>query len=365
MEPMCDGRPTRNSGLLHALARALPSAGCFRPEPAGLLRLQLLAGSAHPDPDRWDHRRHLSPCSFRIRTRLAGNELSRRRGGYDIVLQFQTLFAPGSPLPPEPYAVFTDNTFSLTERCYPPWNPLSRRGSGEFWRLEQHTFEHAAITFAKSDFVRAGIVEDYGVPPEKVVTVGGGANSLRGELSDDPARYASGRALFVGYEFERKGGATLLAAWEEVRRRLPDAELVIAGPKPGRSANGVRWLGPIRDKQAVERLYDEAAVFVMPSLFEPFGNVFFEAMGRGLPCIGTTVGGLPEVIRDGRSGLMVPPGDPDALAQALVSLLSDPQAAMRFGREAYEQVRLHHRWELVGATVAEHLARVARATEGS
>ena len=146
------------------------------------------------------------------------------------------------------------------------------------------------------------------------LAIGAGANQWLTSLDD---RAAQGRrALFVGNQFERKGGDVLLRAWPQVVRRLPDAELILVGPKrdpaPG-FGHGVSWRGRV-DRAELERLYRTSAAFVLPSLFEPWGHVFVEAMGFGLPCIGTDSCAMPELIEDRVSGRLVTPGDPTDLA---------------------------------------------------
>jgi glycosyltransferase involved in cell wall biosynthesis len=354
---MCEGQRTRNSGFFDALAQILPWAGCFRPSLSGLRCLELVLRTARLDRAAWRKALTLSPSSFSVRTRVARAELARRRGEFDVILQYGTLFSPGVPPPSEPYAVFTDNIFALTHRHYPRWAPLSNRDARRFAELERRTFEHAAVTFVKSRFVGSAVVNEYGISADRVVVVGTGANNHRPLLPSNGERYGARRALFVGYEFERKGGETLLAAWEQVRRTLPDAELRIVGPEPRSDAHGVRWLGRIGDERRLEELYDEASVFVMPSLFEPFGTVFVEAMARGLPCIGADCCAMPELIQPGRTGLLVAPGDAGELAEALIVLLSDPERAERYGREAHRTILDGWLWRHVAARVADVVIR--------
>ena len=84
--------------------------------------------------------------------------------------------------------------------------------------------------------------------------------------------------------------------------------------------------------------YQRAALLVMPSFYESFGIACLEAMAFGLPVVATRVGGLPEVIEDGVTGLLVPPGDADALAQAMIRLLSDADLRRRMGQAGRERV---------------------------
>ena len=115
---------------------------------------------------------------------------------------------------------------------------------------------------------------------------------------------------------------------------------------------GVRWRGHIskRDPQGLAALreeYDRADVFVLPTLYEPFGIAFCEAMARGLPCVGTQVCAVPEIIADGASGRLVPPGQAEPLAAALYALLSQPQQARALGAEGFARYRQHFRWQAV------------------
>lgn len=84
--------------------------------------------------------------------------------------------------------------------------------------------------------------------------------------------------------------------------------------------------------------YARAALFVQPSFYETFGIACLEAMCFGLPVVATQVGGLPEVVEDGVTGILVPPNDPQALAEAVLSLLRDPERRRQMGRRGREKV---------------------------
>ncbi len=132
-----------------------------------------------------------------------------------------------------PYTVFTDNTYSLTKRHFPDWAPLPARQSRRWAELEAVTCRDAQYVFVPSDLVRDTMIDDYGCEPERVVRVGFGTAIYEPELP--PRTWDSQVALFVGIQFARKGGPTLLEAWAKVTRELPDAELWVVGPKSGPS----------------------------------------------------------------------------------------------------------------------------------
>ena len=182
---------------------------------------------------------------------------------------------------------------------------------------------------------RAGIR----VAPRKVTTIlngldlepGGSAASItRADLGLPPA----GPVLVTAANFvPMKGHRWLIEAMPAILARFPDATLVLAGGGPGLQATRervaaaglaprVRILGPRADGVALLALSD---VVVLPSVAaEGLPIVILEALALGKPVVATRVGGIPEVIEDGETGLLVAPGDPSALADAVSALLADP-----------------------------------------
>jgi glycosyltransferase involved in cell wall biosynthesis len=163
----------------------------------------------------------------------------------------------------------------------------------------------------------------------------------------DPAHPVIG---YVGRIDPRKGVLDLVAALPAVRAEVPHARLVIVGDDPwGAFPDYLERVRACRDAIHVP-WHDNAPglmrhldVLVAPSHQEPFGTVISEAMAVGTPVVATRVGGLAEVVDDGVTGLLVEPGDPDALARAVVEVLrrragmgtAARQAARRFAADAY------------------------------
>jgi len=141
-----------------------------------------------------------------------------------------------------------------------------------------------------------------------------------------------------------KGLEYLLEAAHIVRSEVPEVVLTIAG---GGALEGtlrrrakdlgveVRFLGPREDVSLVLSALD---VFVLPSLSEGMGLSLMEAMAAGLPVVATEVGGVPELVVDGETGVLVPPGDPDALAGAILDCIGDREKAVEMGRRGKERV---------------------------
>jgi glycosyltransferase involved in cell wall biosynthesis len=141
------------------------------------------------------------------------------------------------------------------------------------------------------------------------------------------------RVLFVGGDFVRKGGDDLLAVWRDAGfGRAATLDLVTSAAPPLEGLAGVRLHRSVRayTPEWVD-LWRTADVFVMPTRHEAFGTAFQEAAAAGLPRIGTRITAVPETIDDGRSGLLVAPGDRVALRAALERLIADADLRQAYG----------------------------------
>jgi glycosyltransferase involved in cell wall biosynthesis len=168
------------------------------------------------------------------------------------------------------------------------------------------------------------------------------------------------RVLFVGIAFERKGGKYLLEAFTQVRKEIRNAKLTIIGPKLDRLPEGVECLNYISKftKQGIDTLlgeYVSSSVFVLPSLYEPFGIAFLEAMAHRLPCVGTNVCAMPEIIDHGVNGFLVPPRDSRSLANCIIGLLKDRKARKEMGDNAYTKYMNNYTWDQVIKKMVESI----------
>lgn len=166
------------------------------------------------------------------------------------------------------------------------------------------------------------------------------------------------RVGFVGRLVEQKQPQLLVEAFAHVTQ---PAHLVMVGDGPLHEVvtDAVRR-SPARDRIAVTGFVPHEAVpavlasldvFVLPSLYEEMGSVLVEALASGLPVVATRTGGIPDVINDGVTGLLVPPQDPAALASAIDQLLADDQKRLRMG-EAARQHAARYSWPSLAERVA-------------
>jgi glycosyltransferase involved in cell wall biosynthesis len=206
---------------------------------------------------------------------------------------------------------------------------------------------------ANAATVAAQAAREDGVPAARLVVVPNGIDLGRFDertarlLSPVPPELGNGpTVLMVGRMIHRaKGHDVLLEAAARVRRQRSDVRFLVAGDGQREAklrargaelglAEHVRFLGRRAD---VPALLARADVVCHPALAEGLPNAVLEAMAAARPLVATTAGGTPELVRDGVDGLLVPPGDPGALAHALLLALTDPSRD-RWGRSARRRV---------------------------
>jgi glycosyltransferase involved in cell wall biosynthesis len=179
---------------------------------------------------------------------------------------------------------------------------------------------------AWSEWAKASLVADYGVPADKITVIPPG---IATELWNFPARSPDPvwpvNLLFVGGDFPRKGGDTLLAAFQNLPAGA-NARLHIVTKTEG-AGEGVKNVAVYRglspNSEPLRRLFAEADLFVFPTRGDCLPLAVMEALAAGLPVITSAVGALPEAVRHGETGWVVPPDDAEALAGALSTLIRD------------------------------------------
>lgn len=223
-------------------------------------------------------------------------------------------------------------------------------------RMQVRAIRSAAAISAVSEFQRAELAQETGVAAQKIAVI---ANPLCPSYLEQPAPTSSAAdqrspklILYTGRNEIRKGTGILLQTAPLVQAVDPEVRFVLAGgnhssiapqaletmQRKADGGAGVELLGHLR-RDELPGLYRQASIFVMPSLYETFGISVVEAMGFRLPVVASRVGGLSEVVVDGVTGLLVPPADPAALAEALLRLLDDDELCRRMGEAGYRRVR--------------------------
>jgi glycosyltransferase involved in cell wall biosynthesis len=281
-----------------------------------------------------------------------------QQGDYAASIQIQSLFDAHTP--ERPNLVYTDHTH-LENLRYPDFDPRTLRRSA--WvELERELYRNAVRLLTRSRNISSSMIEDYGCEPERIELVGSGSN-----IDFDPEQRRSCaasnsdplRILFVGKDWERKGGPDLLEAFARLRRSHPGARLQVAGPDRIPAAPGVEHLGH-RSLDELRTLYLGADIFCLPTHLEPFGVATLEAMHASLPVVATRVGALPDLVEEGESGLLVEVGDRDGLHRALARLADDPVLRLKMGERGRTRATSEFSWERVADRISPIICSEAR-----
>lgn len=204
--------------------------------------------------------------------------------------------------------------------------------------VEGRTFRSLAHIFPYSRWVERDLVETSGVDPARVTWLPPLAQQLGRPRS--PNRIGGRlRALFVGSDFIRKGGEALVAAQRSGLSELIDLTIVTKDIYHQPDVPNTKWLPTTDNDLIVGNLMSEADVLVHPTTRDCSAIVVVEAAVAGVPAVTTTVGGIPDLVDDGVSGLLVPPGDVAALSKAIVQLARDPALLTRLAENAKAKAR--------------------------
>jgi glycosyltransferase involved in cell wall biosynthesis len=238
---------------------------------------------------------------------------------------------------------------------------------GPFRYVERALTRRAARVIAITEALRQFCVDRVGLPAAKIEVIRYGLDALPGPWGENvevPVPEGARVLLCVGRLAEQKGIDVAIRALARIRQREPAAVLVVLGEGPERAraealaGEGVYLPGRVGD---VASWYRRAEMLVHPARWEGFGLALLEAMVAGKPVVATRVSSAPEIVLDGETGLLVPPDDPDALAEAALALLGDPARAAVMGHAGLARARR----EFSVAQMAERTAAVYAAVSSA
>ena len=253
------------------------------------------------------------------------------------------------------YAIYTDHVNLLSKKSPDFGIPFHEKRVAASWnRYERRAFLDQDRVFTPSKYVARSLIEEYGVRSENIAVVGAGPNlDVDCERDGVVKDFDAHKVLFVGLEPVRKGLPQLLEAFERVVGRIPDAHLDVVGVE-GKSTRHVRYHGRLHG-DSLKKLFYESQLFVMPTLREPFGIVFLEAMWSKTVCIGTRIGAIPEIIEDGVTGFLVEPNDPRELADRMIELFSDRERLRNMAEAGYRAAKRKWTWDLSAKQILQSL----------
>ena len=254
--------------------------------------------------------------------------------------------------------------------CHEP-RPRSRRGDRLYQRSSllhaflRRLYPRLDVVFVHGERSRREFQETW--PPARVEVIPHGNEELIGQASEEPSREE--RILFFGEWRRAKGINELMAAFDRLVGQRPQARLMIAGvPTPDAEPDRVRaWARShggsviVVDRYVpmseVPALFAAARVVATPYIAGSQSGVVHLAMTMGRAVVATDVGELSASVVDGETGRVVPPGDIEALRDALMELLADPELAARLGAAGRRRALTEFGWDSVAARVESALAR--------
>lgn len=247
--------------------------------------------------------------------------------------------------------------------------------TSEMRRLDTLAYAEMDGIFCASAASRDSLVEDYGIPETRISVVGTGFSSEFLRCKVTPSKYERPRLLFVSKvknSWENKGGALLVEAFRSFRQQRPDATLTLVGQErfgaiasqcPGVEAH------PYVTFDNLLRQFEEASIYAMPAMCEPWGLVYLEALASGTPVLGLSRLGIVEIACGGQFGFLSPEASPDAIAALLLKAHENSQVLQEKGLAAREFVRASFSWEKTASLMLDHMIdgrtrRVAGASGG-
>jgi glycosyltransferase involved in cell wall biosynthesis len=288
-----------------------------------------------------------TPFIFRAIKRLVSVILSREQ--YKFSIQNQSMFDGSRE--GLPHYVYTDHTH-LANLRYPGFE---RRNlySQKWIEMERDIYHNAVINFTRSNYATESIVQDYGCPPDKVVCVYAGSN-IRTDYIENKEKYQTKNILFVGIDWERKGGPDLVEAFKLILEVHPDARLTIVGSSPKLNIPNCDVVGRVATEN-MSYYYENASVFCLPTKLEPLGIAFLEALTHRLPIVATDIASIPDFVLNGQTGYLVKNGDIENLSKVLIELVGNPEKCRTLGENGRRLVIEKYNWEKVGAEMARNI----------
>ena len=353
--------PTCWSRLGYNLFTTLQSQGllfrAFGVEVPYPLRGLLMLKNLHPQRTRWAERFNLDPVYYHALTREIRNGLADGDFEKDnVILQigghYNGFRASAGRI--ATYSYHDGNIAGMMKSPFFPKSnlPHARRAFG----YENSVFQDMSKIFVMAEYWRRSFIEDFGVEPRRVVNIGVGVNIEIPPVV--PKDYSRKHIVYVGIHFARKGGENLVRAFRRLRTRHPDATLHIIGPRTIPAAlrqpelRNVEYHGLLsrevpEQKAKLLEVLNKGTLFVLPSLYEPFGNAALEAMLFRMPVIATKNWSFPDFVTSANGLLLDRPEDENEMAEQMDAFLSDPARSEQSGNAGREIVVGRYTWDHV------------------
>lgn len=274
----------------------------------------------------------------------------------------ELLFVPAAPQliaylqTPVPVIFLTDATFQQIQGYYQAWQNFAPSNIREGIEVDKRAFQRASYNLLASEWCKSSAIKDYGIPEKKISVVPFGANLDQPPLfAEEKKKENTCRLLFLGVEWERKGGPLALEAFRQLRRMGLSASLHIIGCTPPVDVcdEGITVIPYLNknipaEQERLNAILRQTHFLLLPTRAECAGVVFCEASAYGIPSLTTDTGGVTTYVRNGVNGYALPmEANGNAYAQKMYTLFNDfdnYRSLSYTSRQLFEEELNWERW---------------------
>lgn len=289
-----------------------------------------------------------------LKSKYVQNNLKKNK--VTNILHFGTLDLPfiNSKLKSNHF-LFCDSTWNL-------WSNLSTQKSEYRTRLikdaeilEKKSYEQVKHIFTISKYVKRNMVEHYNISESKITPVGTGRGNIIPYYGNKD--YKNGLILFVAKgRFSDKGGNLLIEAFNNALKSNPSLKLIIVGDKNYKEIIGeqknISVYGYVEQEQ-LQNFFNEATLFVMPALNEPWGLVYLEALSCKIPVVGLNRNSIPEITQYGEYGFCINESNPIEISNVILKAYNNPLELQKMGEEGQKYCLANYNWENTVSKIIE------------
>ncbi len=292
------------------------------------------------------------------------------------LIDYDVIFSPGS-LPvtyideKKPIVFWTDATFASMIDFYPGFTNLSNEAILNGKEEDQLILSKCSLAIYASEWAKNSAIENYNVNPNKIKVIPFGANIKCDRTLDDVVSNAKSKSLdmckllFVGVEWERKGGDIAVKVAEELNRQGLTTELHIVGcTPPSDTPDFVKLHGFVSKKteegrKLLDNLFSSSHFFILPSEAECFGIVFSEASSFGLPSLATDVGGIPTAITNDKNGFIFSlNSDPKEYCNYIMNTMSSEEKYVELAKSSFLEYSQRLNWISAGQEIKNEIDKL-------
>jgi len=301
-------------------------------------------------------------------------QISRKLSSIQADIVFSATVDPISYLEcSQPVVFWTDATFSNINNFYPQYGNFPDSVVRDWHHMEKLALQKCSLAIYSSDWAAQSAIHDYGADPSKVKVVSFGSNvespftseTIKDVIKRRPADLC--KLLFIGVDWFRKGGTIAYQVAKKLNQVGLKTELTIVGCQPfveSPAPNFVNALGFIskstdQGRKKIQSLIAESHFLILPTLADCTPIVFCEATSLGVPCLSTTVGGVPTMIRDDINGRLFDPNtDVTEYCDYIINLFANYSSYQDLALSAFHEYESRLNWRVAGQQVKDLLETI-------